>query len=385
MLKIWYALDLPERGSDDPVQFRLSGWQVASLYTITSISLTPFGFSDLFTVAGRHIWWASLVQAMVTLLSAAGVLLLLGRFPNMNLRQILLEVTGSRVIAGGYLIMLVICVFAWGPVGNQRTILRLVEASTLPLMSPLLLSAILMLAATYASYFGPEVIARSLETWSFVLIPMLVLISLVPWPGLLFGRLLPLTLPPLDTLTHPTFWAFAVGLRGFAVLLLLAGSLPAPSSLRPAVIGATAGSIIITSLLVVSPVAQFSPELIRLMQFPVLEALDTINASVIGVHSFLSISLIVWYFVSFTAITTTVFACSDLLRQALGSLNHRWFLIPVFVGGLLTGAFPVTVEVEIFLGYWWSSLGLAVVTGLGPWLLWIIAAIRGLSDSGTGS
>jgi len=293
------------------------------------------------------------------------------------------EGAAGRLGGRAYLFLLGCYLLFWGPIGNQVTLLKMIQGSLLPYTSPTPIVGLMIGAAALAVYFGPEVIARVGEAWAFLLIPALFVLT-----GLAFlhaepGRLLPLLPAPVDW-ASADLWSFALGLRGFFLALALAGMLRQERLLPRTVLGASLTAGVFVSLLVIAPHTVFVPAVLRTLHFPALETLDTVNASSVGVESLLALTLTVWTVISWLVVAAALFGASYLLSRAFGLRSHRPAILPlaVLATGIASWAIPTPTETVLMHG--WSGLGY-VVGILGPWLLAGLGAARGLYAGRRGS
>lgn len=355
-------------------RFRLSHWQLFLLLFTVSFCMTPFGFTELYPLVKRHIWAAHLIQLAVTLVGTAGVLLLLRRFPGQPVAAITRQALGS-VLGRVYLLLLGAYLFLWGPVGNLVTLLRINQAVINPVQGPYLITTSMILVAGYAAYFGPEVIARVTEGLAFVLLPVLVVISVIPYINADLGRILPLGGLPLPAFFEPEVWSFAIGLRGFILLLALAGMVQDERSLATPALLASSGSSLVVMLIMLLPAALFSEGLLVRLHFPVLEAMETVDAATIGIQSVQAVTVIIWYIIAFVVVASQLFAASRVLGAALGLSSHRKLLPWLMAGGALLASIPLTPTEAGMMRHAWSLLGYIAGVG-GPWLLILCALLR---------
>lgn len=352
---------------------RISATQVFVLVCITSFCVTPFGFGSLFSDLGRHIWVASFVQAGVVFIGATGVLLLLQRHPNTSLPVITGRLLG-RPLARVYLVGLGIFAFLWG-FDDHLVQLRLVESATLEITAPLIFSLVMILTAVYAAHFGPEIIGRTTEVWSIVILPLLFVFGVAPWLSGTPGRLLPLGGIPLESFSKMNFWAFALGLRGFTVILILAGMLPPAPQLRRALYGGVMLSSVLLTLLVLAPYTLYAPETARYFQFQVIEAMDAVSVNQLGFQSLLSLILTVWHAVSWVVISATIYLSSYVLANAVGLASHKPLVWVIGAVHVLFVGHPRWREYQPLLSQLWSSLGYVVAVGV-PWLMFLLSKLK---------
>jgi hypothetical protein len=356
-------------------RFRLSQWQLFLLLFTVSFCMTPFGFTDLYHLLERHVWVAHLAQLGVTLVGMAGVILLLRRFPGQPIQSVARQAAGP-VLGLVYLLLLGAYLLFWGPVGNINTLLRITQAIISPVASPYVVTVPVILVAGYAAYFGPEVIARVTEVLAFTFLPALVVISLVPYVNAELGRVLPLRGLQALALSDPEFWSFAIGLRGFILLLALAGMVQDERRLAAPSLLSAVGSNVSMILIMVLPVAIFGQEALVRLHFPVLEAMDTVDASSVGIQSFQAITVIVWYIIAFVVVSSMLFASSHVLGSIFAISSHRKLLPWLMAGSALIASMPLAPTETAFLRHIWSLLGYMVGIG-GPWLLLASAILQG--------
>lgn len=359
---------------------RISRWQLALLVFVSSFCMTPFTFPETYELLGRYQWAASLLQAAVTVVGAFGVVRLLSRRPGLAFpdlaRAALGRVLGwlATVTLGGWLLL-------WGAIGNVKVIIDILHDTTLPLTHPYLLAVLFVGAGAFAAYYGPEVIGRVAEVWSWIFIPILALLIFLPFLYGHLGKILPLTgVPP--TLFSPDVWAFALGARGFSLALALAGQIREERQLLGPVVGGSLAAVGAIALVRLAPLALFFPEVTVHFRYPVLEAMDTIRASGVGLQSFLSVTMAVWPLVSFLVVAPTLYAGSFLLSRALGIRQVGWVLAGVSLLSIVLSAqkvSPALLRREVLA---WSWVGYAV-TVLLPWVMaW---RLKGVSLSSSSS
>jgi hypothetical protein len=354
--------------------YRMSGWQLFLICLFSSLCVTPHGFPGLHAKLGRGIWVAPAVQLVLALIAALGVHLLLRFLPGLSLPAIALRLLGP-FLGRMYLAALSLYILLWGPLGNHVVLMGMIEAVSLPVTSPILINGAMLLTALLAARFGPEVIARAAEVWAFVLLPVLALLSLVPFANGMPGRLLPLAGAAPGVWTDPEFWAFGLALRGFLLVLVLGGSLKGDESPARPLFGGIAAGAAITGLLVILPHTVFSPEALARLNYPVLESMDTVDASAIGIQSFLQLTMAVWYFLGWLVVSATLWASAHVLGGLLGLASERPLLVPLALVSLAVPAYPVDYHVVDLLRFQWSALGYAVGLG-GPWLMVAAASLR---------
>lgn len=364
--------------------FRLSSWQLFLLVFFTSFCVTPFGVSGLHAGLGRHIWLASLAQALLTMIGSAGVVLLFRRWPKHSLRTIAEAALGP---AGGraFVFLAAVYIWVWGPVGNLTTLLRMIQSTQLPDTAPLLIAAVLVAVGVYGALFGPEIIGRASEFFALPMLPALAVLSLVPHLQGEFGRLLPLSGAPADFWFEGEFWTFALGLRGFILALALAGAFPGQQAAWPILAGGLASSALVT-LLSLAPHTVFDTQTVARFQFPTLETMDAVNVSAFGVQSFLTVTMTVWHVIGWVVTAATLFTAAQLFAEVFGIGSggtahrsepmgflgtHRTLLLPLAAAGLFVAGYPRDAQGGQWLTYAWNALGMAVGVA-GPWLLWAV-------------
>lgn len=360
-------------------RWQISSWQLFVLVLFTSICMTPFSFPELHLRWGRHMWIPALAQLSVTLVGSAGVILLLHRFPGQTIFSLARQALGP-VLGRAYILLLVLFLLLWGPIGCQSIFVRLVNATELPRTDSALIVGAMAAATLYAAWFGIEVVARVGEVWTWLLVPLLSLVVTLAYGLVRLRHLLPLGGVPWQFAAKGDFWSYALGVRGFILALALAGLFGTGRRLTRAVLGGATAAQLLLTLLVLLPHMTFTNETIQgaRFQFPVLESLDLIDVSSIGLSSTLSLTLSVWSIIGWLMVASTLTAAAYLLSLAAGLKSHRWPLIPLTVAGSWLALIPLTpASREILVNL---SFGLGYVVGVvGPWLLLVVFRLRRLT------
>lgn len=352
--------------------YQISGWQTFVIVFLTSFCMTPFSFASLHISWGRHMWIPAATQLLVTLLGSVGVASLWRRYPGQSLFSLAENALGP-FFSRAYLLLLALYLYLWGPIGNEASLVRMINASELPRTSPLVLTMVMTAAVFYAAWFGSEVIGRVGEAWSLFLVPLVALVVAVSYSSSTLTHLLPIGNIPWHLMREAYFWSFALGVRGFIIALAFTGMLrPEGKPFRSILAGTTTAQLLITGM-VMLPHTVFSGETIRRakFQFIVLEALDTVNLSSLGVQSFLSITLSAWYIISWIVVAASIFGAAFLAAQAFGLTHHRGILILLTIPGLGLSVAPLHPEQWQLFTNLWSGLGYFVGV-LGPWLLLLL-------------
>ncbi|MDI3269144.1 MAG: GerAB/ArcD/ProY family transporter [Bacillota bacterium] len=346
--------------------YRISRWQLALLVFMASFCMTPFTFAETYQLLGRYQWAASLLQGGVTLVGAMGTVFLLQRRPQESFPQLAQQALGKGL---GWIVTVALglWILLWGAMGNVNVMVAILHDTTLPLTHPYLLSALFVGAGAFAAYYGPEVIGRVAEAWSWIFLPVLGLLIFLPFLYGHLGRLLPLTGVPREVWA-PEVWAYALGARGFSLALGLAGQLQEGKRLFGPVVGGSLAAVAAIALLRLAPLTLFFPEVTARFRYPVLEAMDAIRATGLGIQSFLTITMAVWPLVSFLVVAPTLYAGSFLLARALGIRNVSWVLaaaalLCVFLSGQRIAVPLLRKEV---LWWSWGGYGLTVIL---PWIM----------------
>lgn len=360
------------------MRFRVSKLQAFLLVFITSFCTTPFGFPTLYIELGRQVWMAGVLQALVCTFGAWGVWLLLRRAPQARIADLATGLLGP-FLGRAYLLLLGVFLLIWGPLGNLAVLIRMMLAVSTELTPPWALAAAMTVAAIYACRSGPEVIARTLEVWGWILLPGVVLLVAVPYvasQGQLHpGLLLPLAPPPAGAATSPTVWSYALGARGFILALVLAGRTVSGRALGWPVLGGTVASTLLLTLMITAPTAIFPVEVLRHFRYPVLQALDSVDLAALGLHSTVTVTLVLWPVISWAVVASTLWGAAEAFSGAFGLRSYRPLLWPLAAAPLLAGVWSPPPSVFAAIVHGWSLLAYAVGVA-APWGMWMLAAIR---------
>ncbi|MBX6351556.1 MAG: GerAB/ArcD/ProY family transporter [Clostridia bacterium] len=357
---------------------RLSKLQVFLMIAVTSFSATPFGYPTLWGILGRHVWLAGLLQLAVSGLGALGVALLLARVPGMTIAE-LAPATLGRPAGRAYLGLLSLYFLAWGPFGNLTVLIQLLHAVDAERTPSLALAAAMTVVAFYAARSGPEVVARAIEVWSWALVPGMLLIAVAPYlsgegqirPGLL----LPMGLPDASVASDPTVWAYAIGARGFVLALALAGRIASGRLFLWPIVGGTLGAAALLAVIVTTPTVIFPPEVLARFRFPVVEALDTVDLAAFGLHSTVTVTLLLWPVVSWAVVASALWAGAECASAALGVGAYRRVLPFVAFTPLLAGLWTPDPAAFALFTHAWTAL--TYLVGLvAPWAMWFLAGRR---------
>jgi hypothetical protein len=298
-----------------------SSWQVFLLVYATSFCVTPFGFTALHRELGRLYGLTAFAQLAVLLAALAVTGRLVERAQTLTYpeaaRRALGEVGGALATA-----LLALFLFLWGPVGNLVTLVHMVHAFMLPMTTPAALVGLAALSAAYGAWFGPFVLAETLEAAALVFLPGTLVLAVIPYlTGVELGRVLPLG--PSVTVS-PSLADASLGLRGFA--LLLAGLPYVRPRHLPAARAGALGSWFLVALVALVPHFLMSEGAIARLPFPTLTVMDTVDASPLGLQSFLPLTFLVWYTLSWAVLAASLLAAAELAATALGLPSRR--LVP---------------------------------------------------------
>lgn len=355
--------------------YGLSRWQVFVLVALTSICVTPFGFPDVYQAFGRRIWVALLLQAGVTLAGGALALGLARRLPADRSPNPPGGAFGPW-LGRAYWLLLGIFLLAWGPVGNLDTVLQLAEVTELPETSPTYPALLVLALAVYLAWFGPEVVARFAEAFTPFLLAGLAVILVVPLFQADFASVLPLDLPPPDAFGRGATWAFALGIRGFFLVPLLAWYLRDRDDLGWPVLGGLGAALVVVGTMSLSPYFLFGEETVRTFQFPPLEVMATPVVTVLPVESFLFLTLTIWHAVGFVVVAATLYAAAGILAGTFGMVNHRWLVVPLALAAFAAVRLPMDPPLRDLIRLGWSAIGYVVGFLLPAVILLVVRPAR---------
>jgi hypothetical protein len=351
----------------------VSAWEVWLVVLFGSVSVTPLGFGTLHRDLIAAVWVAPLLQAAVTLAGTASVVLVARERPVASLVDVSREAFGSWG-AGIFLTSFMLYLVTSASVGDLLTLQHVEQTTTLLYSSLWLTGAVVVGCAAYAAALGVAAYCRTTEVLAFVLLPALLATCGVGYLGGLHVSYLP-SVPAGPDHLGPLV-SFAAWARGYALALALLGTWPARGGRFINLYTASVLAVLCTGALFVYPHLVFPESTFPLLDYPTVAALDTVDASFIGLGNFWSVAQFVWYGALWVALAGTLVGVSRLLRQWLN-------LSPFVTVPILAASYVVASRSAASLGPLNQArlieacavLAYGVIV-LGPWLLLFRLRVR---------
>lgn len=329
--------------------YRVSARQVWLLSALLSLCATPLvlpGF--VIPILGRYSWVAGAFSLFGGLAGIGCAAAVVRQCPGRSLDEVVAQGFGPALSAV-YLVLLAL-LFTTGTGINLHGFVAVVAAHDLPLLPQAYPAILIAAVGTFAAYFGPEVVARSAEVLSPMILLGLVVILILGFSNAGLGHLLPLQGIPMNELgAVPVLAAFGTA-RGFLLILALgafARALPSTAALN---VGTLIAALLITVSLAL-PVAVYGPEFAGLHRFPFVSAVGTTGWQWVPTHATVLL-LIFWHAIVFVVFATYTWLASWLWKRLLPRLP--WGPLVFFVG--LVGA--------LFASSSWSSRAMLLLFGL---------------------
>jgi hypothetical protein len=257
----------------------------------------------------------------------------------------------------------------WGPIADAPIISERVQSTVMPYAPSTAIILPLILGALYAALLGPEVLARTVEVVAWPLLPGMAALAALPWLLAHWALLWPAWQPGPVRLDGD-FWSYAIGLRGFAVVLPLCAFVDGSSARLPVRAGLMAGWLLTTAMYL-EPHALFPTPALARLAIPELAATAALSVRSLAVDSLVSVSIPLWYTIAFVVTAFTAWGAGELAGQALGVRDRRLTTTGAAAVQSLSALPAWTSQLPALLP-WWSLYGYAACV-LGPWL--IVAAL----------
>ena len=350
---------------------RVSPWQITVLVFTLSLCMTPLDLPALLLphLGPRNAWWGTLPALPIGLWGTAAAAALGRRFPGRALDRTAVAVLGP---AAGYpYLVALIALFLFSTPACLLVFAPAAQGALLPRLPAAFVAIMVAATGTYAARSGPESVARSAEAF----VPFLGAGLLAVYIPLLFtthfGRLLPVRVP-----AWPTWWSGPVlgasgTIRGFLPLLVLGPLAARPTSGRPVVAASIAAWVLILAS-VVFPVAIFDAPLVQRFAFPFLSAEDSIGWRFLPLRSFISLTLVVWYVVTFVVFSTYLWMAAWLLRRLVPALPRRGPVEVLGAAAALVASIPFSEHTFHVMFITWD-IAVVILGVLVPTLMVILS------------
>ncbi len=346
--------------------YRISGRQLWLLATLISICVTPLMLPGLvIPILGRDAWAAGVFSLLGGVLGMGFSAALVRRFPDRSLGEVV-DTAFGPVLSKVYLALLAL-LFTVGAGVMSHGFVAVVAGHDLPLLPTMYPALLIAAVATFAAYFGLEVIARSAEVLAPLIIVGFLIINILALSNAGFGRLLPLEIPWDAMGSAPVLAALGTA-RGFLLVLLLGAlshTLPSTASLH---VGTLIAALLIT-LSCALPIAVYGSAFAAMDRFPFVSAVGTTGWQWIPTHGTVLL-LISWHAIVFVVVAMYTWLAAWLWKVLWAGLPWVSLVIGTgLCGALVASAAMSSAAVSLLFSLWNDAvlvLGIAV-----PALLWL--------------